>query len=966
MKDRKGKKKWGIRIIAVVVLVALMAVVLIVSGGGDSIHAISAGSETIYESSYANYLESNGYGGTLSEATVDIDLNRYTASADCEVTVGMEGIMTGDAGSVTWEFDVAETGFYNLKLGYIALPGTTSDIQRKILIDGELPYEDLSRIVIKRWWSDEAIKVKNDNEIRPGAYELYRETDWFLEDYNRRNNEPLIFFLTEGKHTITFEVTKEPLEFTSLQFTAAPQIPGYADKAAQWEAQYPVYGGENIICQAERVTGDTKAIYKSSTSINIQKNYSDTLLEPYHPYHIVYNTIGASSWAASGESITWTVQVPEAGLYELTVKGRQNLNRGVTSYRRLYINGEVPYREVNSIGFNYSSDMNMYTVTDENGEPYLFYFNAGENTVTLEGVMGPMGGIISQIEESLSVLNESYLSVIQLTGQAPNKFIDYEINRKLPDFAANLKRESENLYAAIDAIVEITGEKGENTSLLEKMAMEAEWLSEDPESVIEELNQFKNNISAIATWLVNVADMPLEVDSIILSKPGGKLPAATHGFFKGAVNSVVRFFATFFYDTNQITEETVAGDNSIKVWMASFGREQAQIIQNQIDETFTPNHNISVNLQLIPVDVVLRAALAGNGPDVVIGLSQATLQDFAMRNAVMELSSLPGYEEVAGRFYKSTLDSASFQGGVYGIPEQANFMMVFARTDILESLGLEIPQTWTQFLEMLPVLQKNNYNAYIPNVQQNAAYINLFLSMVFQNGGDAYGGTGKDYGIISALDSDEAMAAFKNFTDFYTGYGMEVQVDFTNRFRTGEVPVGVITYNTFNQLEIFAPEIKGRWTFAPMLGVEKEDGTINHDFVVDTVSTVIMAQSKKQEAAWEFVKWWTGTEAQLSFANSLEALMGTAARYSAADPEVLRQLPWSNAELSALLSQFDATIGIEAVPGSYMTTRMVQYAFNDVVAKNANPRETLYLNIKSINEELTRKREELHLSYNKE
>ncbi len=156
------------------------------------------------------------------------------------------------------------------------------------------------------------------------------------------------------------------------------------------------------------------------------------------------------------------------------------------------------------------------------------------------------------------------------------------------------------------------------------MALEAEWLSEDPESVIEELNQFKNNISAIGTWLVNVAEMPLEVDSILLTGQDGKLPAAKHGFFKGAANSVVRFFATFFYSTNQITEEDVSGDNSIKVWMASFGREQAQIIQNQIDETFTPTHDISVNLQLIPVDVVLRAALAGNGPDVVIGLSQST------------------------------------------------------------------------------------------------------------------------------------------------------------------------------------------------------------------------------------------------------------------------------------------------------------------------------------------------------
>ena len=90
--------------------------------------------------------------------------------------------------------------------------------------------------------------------------------------------------------------------------------------------------------------------------------------------------------------------------------------------------------------------------------------------------------------------------------------------------------------------------------------------------------------------------------------------------------------------------------------------------------------------------------------------------------------------------------------------------------------------------------------------------------------------------------------------------------------------------------------------------------------------------------------------------------MGTSARYSAADPEVLKQLPWSNAELQSLLGQFEHTVGLPAVPGNYMTTRMVQYAFNDVVSDHANPRETLYLNIKDINEELDRKREELHLS----
>src|SRR5699024_5792919 len=148
---------------------------------------------------------------------------------------------------------------------------------------------------------------------------------------------------------------------------------------------------------------------------------------------------------------------------------------------------------------------------------------------------------------------------------------------------------------------------------------------------------------------------------------------------------------------SQISEDT--GSESIKVWLASYGKEEAQIIQNMIDESFTANSDINVNLQLIPVDVVMRAALSGNGTDVVIGLSQNTMQDFAMRDAVLDLSQLDGFEEAKERFYKSTLDTAAFQDGIYGIPEQATFMMMFVREDIFEELGLEVPSTWEELLE---------------------------------------------------------------------------------------------------------------------------------------------------------------------------------------------------------------------------------------------------------------------------
>ncbi|MCD8009022.1 MAG: extracellular solute-binding protein, partial [Clostridiales bacterium] len=891
-------------------------------------------SETSYEESYQAYLDENGYDGTMASSSVEVDIEDYTVSDDMEAYVGELGIITEDSGSITWEFTVEESGFYNLELGYIPLTGTTSDMQRKIYIDGEIPYDALSQVVISRYWTDEEIQTKNNNEIRPESYEVYSEITWFVEDYQRRNNEPLKFYLSEGTHTITFEVIKEPIEFTSITFCAEESAPAYADVIDELMEQYTVYSGENLIGQAERRDGITTDIIKSSSSINIQKNYSDSALQPYHPWRIVYNTIGASSWSQTGDSVTWEIEVEEEGLYEITLKGRQSTSRGVTSYRRVYINGEVPYAEMMAVGFDYQNGMNNYTIADEDGNAYLFYLQAGTNTITLENVMGPMGSVITQVEESISELNSLYLDVVQLTGQSPSRYIDYEVAKNIPEFTTIMQEQSDLLYAIVDEIVAITGEKGENTTLLEKMARQAAELAEDPESVTEQLSQLKTNISALSTWMVNVAEMPLEVDYLVLSAPDSELEDAQDTFVESVWTGAVRFVSTFFVSSSQISEDT--SSDSIKVWLASYGKEQAQIIQNMIDESFTPSSDISVNLQLIPVDVVLRAALAGNGPDVVIGLSQSTMQDFAMRNAIVDLSQLDGFEEATERFYESTIEVATYQGGVYGIPEQATFMMMFVRDDIFEELGLEVPTTWTELIELIPDLQRYNYNVYIPNVQQTENSLIgvsidynmlLFESLVLQYGGDVYEGEGDDYGISTALDSDEAMEAFKDYTDFFTNYGLEVQVDFANRFRTGEIPIGIINYTMFNALEIFAPEIKGQWSMYPLPGTEQEDGTIDNTFIVNTVQTVIMASSDNIDDSWEFVKWWTGTDAQLSFANSLESLMGTSARYAAADPDVLVQLPWSNSELESLLSQFENTVGLPAVPGYYMTTRMVQYAF---------------------------------------
>ncbi len=961
-----------------VVAVAAIVLLVVLTGGDEAMYAVPATESVIArEGTYHTYLDQNGYADQLSDQTVAVDVLTYTKSEASNAQTLTEGVDTGDVGAITWPFRVEADGFYNLEVCYMALKGTTSDIQRRVLIDGELPYEALGQIVFKRIWRDEDIRLKNENEIRPNADEVYEAQTVFLEDYDRRSGAPLIVYLTAGEHTLTFEAVKEPMEVLSLTFKAAPVLPSYETVLAQWKAEGKQYTGKAIVGQAERraakegveatdlgMPNATVDILKSSPAITVQKNYSDAALVPYHAWHILYPTIGASNWAQPGDALTWQIDAPEDGLYVLTFKGRQT-SRGVTSYRRLSINGAVPFKEAEVVGFGYTGTMQNYTLANQQGEPYYVYLHKGVNDIKLECVLGGIGGVLSEVEESLRNLNALYLATIQITGQLPSQFIDYEIAKKVPTFVDTMAAESERLFKLVDQMVAITGEKGENTAMLEKMAIQAQGLAEDPEDIIKELSQLKNNISALGTWIVNISTMPIELDSVMLSADTASLPKPTEGWLEGVIAEGQRFISTFFHSTSSVVADESTGKKSaqITVWMASAGREQAQIIQNMIDETFAPNTDIAVKLQLIPTDVVLRAALAGNGPDVVIGLSQATSQDFAMRGAIVDLTQYPDYEEYVSRYSKGVLRSTTYGEGAFGIPEQVTFQMLFYREDVLDDLGLSVPTTWTEVMEMIPVLNRENYQFYMPSTRVGTG-LNVFQAMVYQNDGEIYNGDGLDYGISSALYKDEAMEAFKWFTDLFTVHGLEVQADFSNRFRTGEMPVGVTDYPTYCTLEIFAPEIKGLWSFSPFPGTVKEDGTIDNTYVCDTVQTVIMNGADDKDAAWEFVKWWNGTDQQVTYATTLEAIMGAAARYPAADPNVIARLPWSNAELEQLLGQYEHLTSMPAVPGYYMNTRMISYAFEDVVADLANPRETLYLNIRDIDKELTKKRAEFGLATN--
>ncbi len=237
----------------------------------------------------------------------------------------------------------------------------------------------------------------------------------------------------------------------------------------------------------------------------------------------------------------------------------------------------------------------------------------------------------------------------------------------------------------------------------------------------------------------------------------------------------------------------------------------------------------------------------------------------------------------------------------------------------------------------------------------------IFSTMFYQNDGEFYLNGNTE----SGFDEGAGPEVFEMWTQFYTDYSFPVQANFINRFRSGQMPIGITYYNSYNSLSVFAPEIRGKWDFVPMPGTVVTDEFGNETIRRETVSTgtgiMIMEDSQNKDASWEFLKWWTSSPIQVQFGREMEGILGAAARYPTANVEALSQLPWTVTEYQKLEEQWDWVKGIPEVPGGYMMGRHLDNAFRLVLNDSSNPKETIYDYVQIINDEIEKKRREFGL-----
>ncbi len=814
------------------------------------------------------------------------------------------------------------------------------------------------------------------NEIRSNLKQVPEWKDFVFVDANGFRQEPFEFVIApdeNGNVTLTMESVNEPIVISEIRLTVPEDTDTYEEYSERYKEK--PQGSGVLKIEGEYFSGSsTQTIYPISDN-------TSAITSPATNKRTVLNTVGGDKWQTSGQWLEYTFCVTSSGMYQIVPRFKQHLLDGMYTSRMLEIYSEgleegddgyydgVPFEEASRLQFDYSSEWQSGGLTDgtkvDKDDPksanrtFEFYFEKDVTyTLRFKITLGNMGKIVSRVQNALDAINADYLKILQLTGSTPDEFRDYGFSRVLPDTMMDMIRQSEELLAIVEELNSAAGIKSSMTSTLEKVARLLDTMGKYDDEVAKNLEQLKTYIGSLGTWLSDAKTQPLILDFIQIQPEGEELPKANANFWQALVHEVTGFFQSFFrnYDRMGAMTEVDSKDTEhqvVEVWLA-YGRDQTQVIRGLINNDFTPNYNVPINLKLVAGGTLLPSILSGRGPDVYIGLGQGDVINYAIRGALIGLEDMEGFDETKADFNKAAMmvmeiEDAEGVNHCYGLPETQGFNMMFVREDILAQLDIEIPKTWDDVKEAIPDLQAHNMMIGMHNDS------NVFL---YQSGGELFA----DNGMRINLDSNVALEAFTTMCDLFTMYSFPYKYDFANRFRTGEMPIGFASYTgTYNQLKVFATEIEGLWGFYPMPGYEDEEGNINNVAVSTSSAIVMITGCDNEQGAWDFMRWHVGAKCQADYSNEMVAILGPSAKHSTANEKALKELPWTAKELEQIEYQFHNLAAIPNYPGTYIISRYTQFAFLDAYSDNVEPATALQSYITTINKEITRKRAEFGL-----
>lgn len=856
--------------------------------------------------------------------------------------------------------NVPSAGLYFLGFHYSIQTESILPTQVELKINGKSQYQEMKNLQFKNTWIPEEILSTDryGNEMSPEVDPLNDTQFTYLSDINGYSDFPLAVWFEQGSNELELSSIEGELSLESIELSAKKDINRL--NLSKDLTEEPT-GNHQITVEGE------KNVTQNSSSIRPNGAFDD-YLTPYDSRKRVMNFLDGMSFSNIGDQVTYEVDIPEDGYYYIALNYRQDTKIDFPVFLNIEVNDEIPSESFLSQPIPYTSSFSSYTFkkkeTDQN---VAIYLEKGTQKLSLEITTSPTGEILSRIAEIIKELQSLSLSIDNLLGSSVDKNRDINLEEYLPGTMSQLESwiiELDDFEKQIQALAQVDKTPGAFTQIV-TVRKQLESLLNDPRRLANRTNELsKDSGSAaanLATLLQESNRNNLSIDQIIFYQDS--LTLKKPNVFLKAINSVRRFTNSFNEQAYAVNVEKE--DESVQVWV-NRPRQYVELMQRMIDQDFTEKTGIKVDLSIMPdANKLILSNASGNAPDVALGVNYAMPFDMGIRDALVDLSDFEGFDELIEQYPSKLLTPSTIGEKVYAIPETMNFYVLFYRSDILESLNLEVPDTMNELIEMLPALNQRGMSAFYPTATLGTSF-KIFpwtMPIVYQNNGEFY----TDDILKSGVNQDNTVEGLRQLTNLFTIYNMPKDVpSFYQQFRDGSTPIGIADFGNYNLILNAAPEISNVWDIALMPGYENQEGTVERWSSGGAESSIMFESSGNKENSWEFMNWWLQSDTQKDFGTGLQTVYGKEYMWNTANLEAFQDLPWPTTDKDVILQQSQWINEVPRVLGTYMVEREISNVYNSVVVDGKNLRKAIDLSTKRINRETLRKLEEFGYYYDGE
>lgn len=852
--------------------------------------------------------------------------------------------------TVTLSVNLSQADMLAISVDYFVLHNGLSNSEISVTVNGR---EFLSRSSLPALWKNQSDTFSRDsygNEVTPTQTKIDQWTTCQLYSYDGATVLAPTTQFNSGENVVEISVISGG-EFLlgKVAVTSVKMPVSYQDYAKQ-HAQKAV-GSATVVQEAEFFASknNTMLIPTASGDINTTG---------YETYTAKLNVL--SGLSAAYQSVSYSMSVPTAGLYNLSLNYK-NGDANKTTFAKITVDGETPFKELLIYPFPQNSSYEEHVLGGDT--PYAIWLEAGTHVVTIKIDGSQTADCSEKLNQVVGQLNEIYLDLKKIAGTVQDKNREWDPENDFPGVVDQLKAIYETLGEINTELKLINGGdvNYEALVLIQTAQKSVKGLLDKPHDIPNNYATLSEGSGSIVQTIANARNgilyTPLDLDKIILHPAGQPSGVKRHGGFFGFWEGAKRFFHSFVADYSVTTDD----EKTIQVWVAR-PSTYVNLMQQMMDASdFEQSTGYKVRFSVLADEGKLILSNAANiAPNAVMGISNWLPYEMGIRDITVDLTQYPDYGEVISRFSEGAMISLIADGKGLALPETQDFYVMYYRKDILTKYGISLPNTWDDVIATLPKLQRYGLNFYIPlSGSTSSKSIMTTAPFIYQYGGTLF----SDDATQTTISDEKSLDAIKLMTELYTLYGLPQQINnFFDSFRNGSLPIGISTFDTYVRLSIAAPEIQGKWGIALSPGVLNEETGVVERWQTGSATSMSLVKSgsdEKDAAGWELLKWWSSAEIQTEFMNKLTMLYGKSYIWNSANLEAFNNsIVFSDDDKQTILDQWEWMREIPKVPGWYMLERELSNAWNKIVIDGENTRSVIENAVTTIDKELIRKLEE--------